>query len=238
MCNPLYLKWTRKGRVPPYQGGASIPYRKWTPDIKPELCVSGWHACRWEDALEHISDQLWSCELRGDIVAGDDKVAATSMRIQRRVRLDDRALRLFAADCAEQALRIFYKVRPGDDRPAKAIEAARRFADGQISQIEMAAAGDAAGDAARDATRDAAWAAPRDAAWAAAWAAAGAAARDAAGAAAGDAAGAAAGDAAWAAAGAAAGDAAWDAAGAWQTERLLVHYAELDPADFAHKTTV
>ena len=34
-------------------------------------------------------------------------------------------------------------------------------------------------------------------------------------------------DAAW--------DAAWDAARAWQTDRLLVHYAGLDPALFEHR---
>ena len=71
----LYLKWTNKGRIPSYQGGEPIRYRKWTdtePD--PELCVRGWHACRWEDAVRHISAELWVCELGGKIMEGDDKV--------------------------------------------------------------------------------------------------------------------------------------------------------------------
>ncbi len=60
----LYLKWCRKGRVPTYQGGTPIPYRKWTATVPdPVLCERGWHACRWEDAIDHISDELWVCEL-------------------------------------------------------------------------------------------------------------------------------------------------------------------------------
>jgi hypothetical protein len=191
----LYLKWCRTGRVPSYQQGAPIPYRKWTPTIpNPQLCVQGWHACRWEDALEHISAELWVCELAGVIVAGDDKVAAERLRLVRRTPIDDRVLRLFAADCAEQVLPIFEAARPHDDRPRAAIETVRRFCAGDATAEDL----DAAGFAAR----------------AAAWAAAGAAAGD--------------------AAGDAAGAAARDAARAWQTDRLLTHYAGLGRADFAH----
>jgi hypothetical protein len=230
-----YLKWTRTGRTPSYQRGTPIPYRRWTPPVtNPIICQRGWHACRWQDAIHHISDELWIAELDGIIVTGPDKVAAERLRLVRKVKpIDDRSLRLFAADCAEQVLPIFERVRPDDDRPRAAIDAARRFARGEITRGVRAAAGDAA----RAAARDAAW----DAAAAAAWAAARAAAGDAAWAAAAAAAGAAAWDAAGAAAGAAAGDAAWDAAAAaagdaareWQTSRLLEHYADLDSADFA-----
>jgi hypothetical protein len=204
----LYLKWTTKGRVPSYQGGAPIPYRKWTPRVADlVICERGWHACRWGDAVHHISDELWICELDGPVVEGDDKVAGARLRLVRRVdAIDERTLRHFAADCAEEVLPTFERERPDDDRPRKAIEAARNFAAGKIS----AAARDAARAAARDAA--AAGAAARDAAWAAA------------------------GAAAWAAAGAAAGaaarDAAWDGARAWQADRLLVHYGGLNPADF------
>ena len=82
---------------------------------------------------------------------------------------DDHRLRLMACDFAEAVLHL---VPAGEDRPRLAIEAARRFARGEATREEMAAAGDAAGDAAGAAAGDAAWAA----AWAAAGAAAGAAA--------------------------------------------------------------
>ena len=69
----------------------------------------------------------------------------------------DRVMRLMAADFAEAVLPIFEKKHPNDDRPRKAIEAARKFANGEITNQERAAAGDAA----RAAARAAAWAAAR-----------------------------------------------------------------------------
>ena len=111
-------------------------------------------------------------------------------------KLDPIKLRLFACDCAEQALPTYEKDYPDDKRPRKAVETARLFAEGKATQEELAAARDAA----------------RYAAWAAAAAAARDAARDAAWAAAGAAAGAAGGDAA--------GDAAWAAEEEWQLVRL------------------
>jgi hypothetical protein len=161
-----HLKWTAKGRVPSCQGGEPIPYRQWTPTATPVLCQSGWHACRWNDAVHHIADELWIVALCEPIVEGDDKVAGTSLRIVRKVAgITDRTLRLFAADCAERVLPIFEKARPGDDRPRLAIQAARDFAEGRIGD----AARDAARAAARDAARDAARTAARDAARTAAW---------------------------------------------------------------------
>ena len=117
--------------------------------------------------------------------------------------------RLMACDFAENVLYIFEKQRPEDDRPRKAIETSRRFANGEASQEELDAAGDAAGDAARaawDAALDAAGDAPRAAR--AAWTAAGDAPR-----------------AAWTAA-RAAGDAAWDAGDAERKIQaaLLIEY--------------
>ena len=86
----------------------------------------------------------------------------------------DKEIRLFAADCAELVLPIYEKQYPDDDRPRKAIGAARNYANGIIN----AAARAAAWAAARDAAWAAARAAARDAAWDAAWAAARAAAWD------------------------------------------------------------
>ena len=218
----FYLKWLTADRKGPTQGVRYPRLKTWTAPDTPVLCRSGWHACRWEDAIHHIDARLWVCELDGQIVEGEDKVAATRLRLVDPVPgINDRTLRLFAADCAEDVLHLFEAVCPGDDRPRQAIAAARQFANGEISAAARAAAGAAAGPAA----------------WAAARAAAGAAARAAVGAAAGD--------AAWAAAGAAARAAARDAARAAaraaareaQTSRLLTHYAQLDPTQFVHRDT-
>jgi len=90
--------------------------------------------------------------------------------MQATVQNCDTVARLMAADFAARVLPIWRKKYPKDDRPAKAIKAARDFAHGKITREKLAAA--------RDAARTAAWAAG-DAAWDA-WAAAGAAGRDAA----------------------------------------------------------
>ena len=111
----------------------------------------------------------------------------------------DRLARLFACDCAGRALPVFEQLYPTDRRPREAIAMARRFAGGEATANELAAARAAAWAAARDAAGDAAWAAARAAAWAAA--------RDAAW------------DAAWAAWDAARA-AAWDAERGWQAAHL------------------
>ena len=96
----------------------------------------------------------------------------------RGVELDESKLRLFACDCAEQALPLYERDYPDDKRPRQAIAVARRFANGEATREELAAAWDAAKAAAwaaawaaGDAAKAAAWAA-WDAAKAAAWAAA------------------------------------------------------------------
>ncbi len=127
----------------------------------------------------------------------------------------DKLARIFACDCAWRVLPLYESKYPDDKRVRTCIETARKFALGEATKEETAAARAAAWAAwaARDAARAAAWAA-RDAARAAAWAA-----RDAAG----DAAWAA-GDAAWAARDAArdaARAAAWDAEIEWQTKHLI-----------------
>ena len=91
----------------------------------------------------------------------------------------DKEIRLFASDCAESVLHIYEEQYPNDDRPRKAIQAARDYANGVIGKDELDAAWVAARDAAGAAARAAAGDAAGDAAWAAVRAAAGAAVRDA-----------------------------------------------------------
>lgn len=167
---------------------------KWMPNI-PDLepCVSGYHVCDdTTDLLSWLGPDIWIAEWRGDSVRDADKRVVSQARLIRHVDAwNERTARLFAAACAEDVLPIWEAQHPDDDRSRQSIAVARRFAEGEASRDELAAAWAAAWAAAGAAARAAAWAAARDAAGDAAWAA-GAAAR------------AAAGDAAW--------DAAWDAA--------------------------
>jgi hypothetical protein len=209
---------------------------RWMPVIKGDLepCVNGYHLCRPADLIHWIGPAVFEAEYDGKRVDVDDqaetKVVVRRARLIRRLNgWNERTLRLFAVECAERVLPIFERERPSDDRPRRALEVARRYANGEATEEELAAAWnavwdaawDAAGAAARDAVRDAV----RDAARAAAWNAAGAAAGDAARAAAWnavrDAARDAARAAAWNAAWDAAWNAAWDAERTWQSQRLI-----------------
>ena len=220
---------------------------KWMPPIEGELipCKNGYHACHEQDLLQWLGPKIYELEYRGEIVEYDNKVVIREARLLREFEnWNECTARLFACDCAEHVLDIFEKEHPDDERPRKAIEAARQYARSEVDKATLdaartaawaaawaatwAAAGAAAWAATWAAAEAAAWATAEAAAWdaakaaaeAATWAAAGAAARDATQAAAE----AAAWDAAWAAAEAAAEAAAWDAAGAaerkWQTRQL------------------
>jgi len=83
--------------------------------------------------------------------------------MQATVQNCDTVARLMAADFASHVLPLWRKKYPKDDRPAKAIKAARDFAHGTITSEKLDAARAAAWAAARDAARNAAGAA----AWAA-----------------------------------------------------------------------
>jgi Immunity protein Imm5 len=189
---------------------------KWMDVItNPYCCRRGYHLVELSALPEWLVADctIYVAEGRGDShTDGSGKTAFVQARLIRRLYISEQDLRLFAADCAEHVLPIWQAEYPDDERPAKAIEAARQFARGEIDNAAHYAAGAAARDAAR--------AAAGDAAGYAAGYAAGDAAGYAAGCAAGCAARYAAGYAAGCAAGCAARDAAWDAERQWQSERL------------------
>lgn len=81
---------------------------------------------------------------------------------------EHRSLARWAADCADHVLPLFEQACPGDDRPRRAVQAARAWADGELSAVEAREAAFAAHTAAREATDPAARAAARAAGHAAA----------------------------------------------------------------------
>ena len=189
-------------------GAATWTPGEWMPAVEGPLvpCANGYHLCRRQDLVNWLGPVIRVAEYQGERVDCDPPAARPdetkvvvrqAMVGERLTTWNERTARLFACDCAEHVLPLFERKHPDDERPRRAIETARRFANGQATPDELDAARDADWDAAWDAARAAARDAARDAAWAAA--------RDAAG------------DAAWAAA----GDAAWDAEREWQIARLL-----------------
>ena len=64
---------------------------------------------------------------------------------------DHRLLAIWASDCAERVLPYFEEKYPEDDRPRKAIEAARAWAHGDLRMLDARKAAVATHAAARDA---------------------------------------------------------------------------------------
>ena len=184
-------------------------------------CENGLHLCRPQDLLTWLRPgrEVWLAEVEGMTVEAEDKIVARTARLVGDgpvIVWTERLERLLACDYAEHVLPIYERQYPDDQRPRQAIETARRYAEGQATQDELTAAGDAAWSATWAAVRDAALSSPRAVAYAA-WATAGDAARAARDAAedvarAARAAACDAAYAAWATAGAAAWDAAYAAA--------------------------
>ena len=152
------------------------------PTVEGEIipCENGYHACRRESVSRWIKAQLYEVELTGTLVDGDDKTAASDIRIIRKVDAwNERTQRLFAVWCAREALKLVDNPNP---RCIAACDVAERYANGDAPwDATMDVAWAAAMYAARDAAINAATAAARasDADWCATWDAAMNAARDA-----------------------------------------------------------
>jgi len=120
------------------------------------------HATDSAHLLDWLDAEMYEVEIdesRGVIVA--DKIGFRRGRLVRRIEAwNERTARLFACDCAEDALQ--YADLDSRETLECAIYVARCYADGEATKEELAAAWAAAWAAAEDAARDAA----RDAAWA------------------------------------------------------------------------
>jgi len=119
---------------------------RWMPEIEGELelCENGYHICRREDLVNWLDEAIFEVEFKGEIIEGDGKCVVRKARLVRKLDTwNEKTARLFAADCAERVLPIFEREYPDDDRPRKAIQAARDFVDGKISRDELYAAGEA-----------------------------------------------------------------------------------------------
>lgn len=148
-AEPTYYKALKPGRVAPMTGWQWPEPGEWTEPIAGELieCSKGYHVVTDVQLLDWLQLHVWTVEVK-DPVVGDGKT------VVRRARLDRQAMGPaevvgFAADCAEHVLHLFEQAVPGDDRPRKAIAAAR-------------AAGAAWDAGAAGAARDAAGAAERE----------------------------------------------------------------------------
>jgi hypothetical protein len=129
------------------------------------LCESGYHSSPTiYDALAFAPGATLAM-VEIPVPTGDcqqsDKQATRWLRVLA-VRPVERELRLWGCDCAERALNLVEDLGiPVNPRSRQSLTVARRYADGQATREELAAAR-AAADAARAAAWAAAWAAEID----------------------------------------------------------------------------
>jgi hypothetical protein len=149
---------------------------EWMPTLEGDLVPyeRGYHLFEPQDILEWIGPTLYVAEYDGDFVVGDDVIACRRARLLYRVEgWTRRAIGEWATDCAERALPLFEARFPDDDRPRKAIEAARAYWRGEIEADSAKSAGESAWSAwsavestmsAESAAESAAWSAAQSAA--------------------------------------------------------------------------
>jgi hypothetical protein len=88
-------------------------------------CHSGYHVARIEQLPSWLGPAIFEVEVRGEQINTDGKLVVAEARLLRRLPWSKESAVAFAADCAEHVLHLFEARFPNDDRPRKAIEAAR-----------------------------------------------------------------------------------------------------------------
>ena len=136
---------------------------RWMPKQAVNPCTSGYHLCRPQDLISWLGPDIWIAEGRGKLIECEDKVVFEQARVVRHLDTwTDKTARLFACWCVrETPLHDGRKiwVRLADERSRQAVIVAEKFANGEATAEELAAAWDAAWDAAGAAAGAAAWAA-------------------------------------------------------------------------------
>jgi uncharacterized protein with ATP-grasp and redox domains len=133
----------------------------WRKETEINICNSGFHASQTPlQALGYVHGEILSeVEVRGKSIIQDDKECWSEMRIVKAyhwTKEDSVELAIFSA---ELVIDIFEKKYPKDDRPRKAIEAARKYLEAVKSEDKDSVARAADAAYAADAAADAAYAA-------------------------------------------------------------------------------
>ena len=104
------------------------------------MCGQGFHYCKDAlDSLEYVYGDRWfMVEVRGEEQTEGNKTVACEMRLVREIPMKAVAVR-FALACAGMVLDKFESKYPDDDRPRKAMEAAKAWLDNPTEANRSAA---------------------------------------------------------------------------------------------------
>jgi hypothetical protein len=154
----IAYKFLARGRTGRFSDTRWPPAGSWVDAGGPLAdCVRGVHACRTEELLDWLDDELWEIELAGDVRTGEDMLVAERGRLVRRLeRWNDGLATEFAGACAaraagtdfaEDALRLASGRRPDaplDEEPD--VEQAPAATAANVAYVVAHAVGTAAGD--------------------------------------------------------------------------------------------
>ena len=119
-----------------------------------KLCKRGYHSSpSWYDALNYARGNMACIVEVSKPIEKDETKYVSRKRKLLDARNAEKALRAWACDCAERALK---KIKTEDKRSWNAIKVARLYNDGKVSKEELSAAQSAARSAARSAAGSAA----------------------------------------------------------------------------------
>jgi hypothetical protein len=146
---------------------------KWYKEINLSICIRGFHCSKTIlDAMSYVSGEVLAIvETKGKHISQSDKECWQSMRIVKAYKWTKKDSVALAIYSAELVLKNYEKVYPDDNRPRKAIEAAKKVLKKDTAKNRSAAwsarSAESAAESARSAAesaRSAAWSA-RSAAW-------------------------------------------------------------------------
>lgn len=153
------------GRWPLPKGDEPGAWKRVEGDVIP--CMNGLHVCARDQLIYWLGPAIFVCEVDDSMEVvdhGDKTVVRRARLVSRADKWNERTARLFAADCADKAIRDWQRASglKCDPRSRAAIRAAREFANGNMSAAELSAARrSAARSAAESAAGSAAWSAAR-----------------------------------------------------------------------------
>lgn len=164
-----YYKVLDENNKGPYSGFDFTEYLpkdgapgKWLPKrTKLEMCNKGYHVTDAVHLVDWLDAQIFDVEVRGDKLDGDNKSCHQSIRFIRKIETwNDKSARLYECWCVRHVWNLLT-----DERSRNAVIVAEKYANGEATDKDLAAACAAACAAAWDAAWDATCAAARDAAW-------------------------------------------------------------------------
>ena len=128
---------------------------KWMPAIKGELipCEVGYHLCRPQDLVHWLDQSIYEAEYKGERIDQEDKIVVRQVRLLRKVETwTERTAREFACWCVRSTPLQNGKTTWSlltDQRSKDAVIVSEKYARGEATDKELAAAWAAAWAAAR-----------------------------------------------------------------------------------------